>query len=62
MCLIETVTEADTVASQQVLPTGGGNVTRGSIHEYAAAVRERYRRVGKADQGRILDAFCQATG
>jgi len=37
-------------------------VTRGSIHEYAAAVRERYRRGGKAEQGRILDAFCQATG
>ena len=62
MCLIETVTEAGTVASRQVLPTGGGNVTRGSIHEYAAAVRERYRRGGKAEQGRILDAFCQATG
>jgi hypothetical protein len=37
-------------------------MTRGSIREYAAAVRERYRAAGKREQGRILDEFCRTTG
>jgi hypothetical protein len=37
-------------------------MTRGTIAEYAAAVRERYRAVGKREQGWILDEFCRSTG
>ncbi|HEX2184441.1 MAG TPA: ISNCY family transposase, partial [Chloroflexota bacterium] len=37
-------------------------MTRGSIREYAAAVRERYQAAGKCEQGRILDEFCRTTG
>ncbi len=56
------VTEAGIVASKEVLPKSGGKVTRGSILEYAEAVRPRYRRAGKEERGRILDEFCQTTG
>jgi hypothetical protein len=45
-----------------VLPEGRGDVTRESIREYATAVRSRYARAGRAEQGRILDEFCHATG
>jgi hypothetical protein len=37
-------------------------MTRGSIREYAAAVRERYRRADKRAKGAILDEFCRTTG
>jgi len=37
-------------------------VTRVTVHEYAVAVRQRYRRAGKKEKGRILDEFCAATG
>ena len=37
-------------------------MTRGSVQEYAAAVRERYRRAGKREKGRLLDEFCETTG
>jgi len=37
-------------------------VTRGSVSEYAAAMRQRYRKAGKQEKGRILDEFCQTTG
>lgn len=37
-------------------------MTRVSVHEYATAVRDRYRAAPKAEKGRILDGFCQATG
>lgn len=56
------VTEAGIVASQEKLPTSGGKVTRGSIWEYAEAVRPRYRRAGKEERGQILDEFCATTG
>jgi len=32
------------------------------VNEYADALRERYRRAGKKEKGRILDEFCLATG
>jgi hypothetical protein len=56
------VTEAGIVASREKLPTSGGDATRGSIWEYAEAVRPRYRRAGKEERGRILDEFCATTG
>lgn len=34
----------------------------GSIREYAAAVRPRYRAASKAEKGRLLDEFCAVTG
>lgn len=37
-------------------------VTRDSIEEYAAAIRERYRMASKEEKGRLLEAFCEATG
>lgn len=37
-------------------------MTRGSVHEYAASVRQRYRAGKRADKGKILDEFCAATG
>ena len=37
-------------------------MTRRSVQEYAAAVRERYRRAGKREKGRLLDEFCETTG
>jgi hypothetical protein len=37
-------------------------VTRVTVSEYATAVRERYRRAGKKEKGRILDEFCAASG
>ena len=37
-------------------------MTRGSVLEYAAAVRERYLTAGKMEKGRILDEFTKATG
>jgi hypothetical protein len=37
-------------------------MTRGSIREYAAAVRPRYLSASKAEKTRILDEFCQVTG
>ncbi len=33
-----------------------------AVAEYAAAVRERYRRARKGEKGRILDEFCRVTG
>ncbi len=37
-------------------------VKRESKQELAEAVRERYRRAGKQEKGRILDEFVAATG
>jgi hypothetical protein len=37
-------------------------VTRLTVHELAAAMRQRYREVRKKGKGRILDQFCSATG
>ncbi len=37
-------------------------MTRGSIQEYTEAVRERYLRANKKEQGRILDEFVNVTG
>jgi hypothetical protein len=37
-------------------------VTRLTLYEYAATVRERYGRARKKEKGRILDEFCQTTG
>jgi transposase InsO family protein len=40
----------------------GGNLTRESITEYAAAVRPRYAKARRSERGRILDEFCATTG
>ena len=37
-------------------------MTRLTVHEYAAAVRQRYWKARRAEKGRILDEFCKATG
>jgi hypothetical protein len=37
-------------------------MTRGSVREYAAAVRRRYLAAGKAEKGLILGEFCRTTG
>jgi transposase InsO family protein len=37
-------------------------MTRPTVHEYAAALRPRYRRATKGVKKRILDEFCQTTG
>ncbi|MEX2430704.1 MAG: transposase family protein [Dehalococcoidia bacterium] len=37
-------------------------MTRLTLYEYAATVRQRYGRVRKKEKGRILDEFCQTTG
>lgn len=37
-------------------------MTRESIHQWAAAVRDRYRRARKREKGVILDEFCRTTG
>ncbi len=37
-------------------------MTRGSIREYAVAVRDRYRSADKMEKGKILDEFVKVTG
>ncbi len=37
-------------------------MTRGSIREYAAALRGRYAVAGKIEKGNLLDEFCKVTG
>lgn len=37
-------------------------MTRGSVAEYAEAMRGRYRRAGKRRKGELLDEFCRVTG
>ena len=37
-------------------------MTRLTMHEYAAALRPRYRAAKKGAKGRILDEFCETTG
>lgn len=37
-------------------------MTRLTVHEYAAALRDRYRAARKGAKKRILDEFCQTTG
>lgn len=37
-------------------------MTRSAVKEYAAAVRQRYRRASRPEKGKILDEFCQTTG
>lgn len=49
------------VASEKLLPKRG-NVTRVSIREYTEAVRWRYLRGTKKDNGKILDEFTKVTG
>ena len=61
-CLTIMVTGESRLASKMVLPEGRGEVTRESIREYAAAVRPRYAGASRAEQGLILDEFCQTTG
>jgi hypothetical protein len=61
ICFIISVTEWGIVASELRLPKEG-NLTRSSIRQYAAAVRERYLRASRAEQKVILDEFCKVTG
>jgi len=49
------------VASKIVLPKEV-EVTRGSILEYAEALRNRYYRASKKEKGKMLDEFTQVTG
>jgi hypothetical protein len=37
-------------------------MTRLTVHEYAAALRSRYRTARKGVKKRMLDGFCQTTG
>ena len=37
-------------------------MTRVTVHEYAAALRPRYRAAKKGEKAKILDEFCSATG
>ena len=37
-------------------------MTRSSVKEYAAALRQRYGAARRPEKGRILDEFCQTTG
>ena len=37
-------------------------MTRLTVHEYAAALRPRYRAAKKREKGKILDELCQTTG
>ena len=37
-------------------------MTRQSIQEYVAAIRERYRKASKEEKGKILDEFTRVTG
>ena len=37
-------------------------MTRVTVHEYAAALRPRYRAARRRDKGKILDEFCRTTG
>lgn len=37
-------------------------MTRVTVHEYAAALRPRYRAAPRGEKGRILDEFCETTG
>lgn len=37
-------------------------MTRLTVHEYAAALRHRYRAARKGGKGKMLDEFCQTTG
>jgi hypothetical protein len=37
-------------------------MTRVTVHEYAAALRLRYRAATKGIKGKILDEFCRTTG
>jgi len=37
-------------------------MTRRSVQEYAASVRQRYRTGKRAEKGKILDEFCATTG
>lgn len=37
-------------------------MTRVTVHEYAAALRPRYRAARRRDKAKILDEFCQTTG
>jgi hypothetical protein len=37
-------------------------MTRGSVQEYAAAIRDRYRSANKVKKGKMLDEFARVTG
>ena len=37
-------------------------MTRGSVRDYAAVMRRRYRRAGKRERGKLLDEFCTVSG
>ena len=60
-CVIIRVTESGMVASKIVLPKEV-EVTRGSILEYAEALRKRYYNASKKEKGKMLDEFTQVTG
>jgi hypothetical protein len=49
------VTERGTVASRAVLPVAG--VSRGSVKEYAEAMRRRYREAERREKWVILGEF-----
>ena len=40
----------------------GEEMTRGSVQEYVAAVRDRYRSTDKVEKGKILNEFVKVTG
>jgi hypothetical protein len=37
-------------------------MTRVTVHEYAGALRPRYRAASRKEKARILDEFCSMTG
>ena len=53
--------ESGIVASKKYFPDEG-NMTRGSIWEYAEAVRGQYFLVPKKGKDKILDGFTMVTG
>jgi len=60
-CLKIKVTESGMVALKIVLPKEV-EVTRGSILEYAEALRSRYFKASRVEKGKMLDEFTQVTG
>jgi len=60
-CIIIIVTESGIVASKKCYQEEG-DMTRGSIREYAEAVRGRYFLASKKQKGKILDEFTRVTG
>ena len=59
-CFIINVTERGIVASEIMLLRE--DMRRSSVKEYAEALKERYRKAGRGEKGRILDEFTEVTG